>query len=65
MGDTPSRAADFPSASLPTVDGLIAATTLLHDLTLITRNLRDVERTGVRSTVRLRYPGAGAVLPTP
>ncbi len=33
---------------LPTVDGLLAATALVHDLTLVTRNTRDVERTGVR-----------------
>lgn len=33
---------------VPTVDGLLAATALVHDLTLVTRNLRDVERTGVR-----------------
>lgn len=30
------------------VDGLLAATALVHDLTLVTRNVRDVERTGVR-----------------
>ena len=33
---------------LPTVDGLLAATALVHDLTLVTRNVRDVERTGAR-----------------
>lgn len=33
---------------LPTVDGLLAATAMVHDLTLVTRNVRDVERTGVR-----------------
>ena len=32
----------------PTVDGLLAATALVHDFTLVTRNVRDVERTGVR-----------------
>lgn len=32
----------------PTVDGLLAATALVHDLTLVTRNVRDVARTGVR-----------------
>lgn len=30
------------------VDGLLAATAIVHDLTLVTRNVRDVERTGVR-----------------
>ena len=33
---------------IPTVDGLLAATALEHDLVLVTRNVRDVERTGVR-----------------
>ena len=34
--------------SIPTVDGLLAATALVHSLTLVTRNVRDVRRTGVR-----------------
>lgn len=33
---------------IPAVDGLLAATALVHDLALVTRNVRDVERTGVR-----------------
>lgn len=33
---------------LPVADGLIAATALVHDLTLVTRNVRDMARTGVR-----------------
>jgi predicted nucleic acid-binding protein len=32
---------------VPTVDGLLAATALVHGLTLVTRNTRDVVRTGV------------------
>ena len=32
---------------LPTVDGLLAATALVHGMTLVTRNTRDVERAGV------------------
>jgi predicted nucleic acid-binding protein len=32
---------------VPTVDGLLAATALVHGLTLVTRNARDVARTGV------------------
>lgn len=32
---------------LRTVDGLLAATALEHGMTLVTRNTRDVERTGV------------------
>jgi toxin FitB len=33
---------------LPVVDGLLAATAIAGDLTLVTRNARDVARTGVR-----------------
>lgn len=33
---------------VPTVDGLLAATALMHDLVLVTRNIRDVQTTGVR-----------------
>lgn len=33
---------------IPTVDGLLVATALVHDLVMVTRNVRDVERTGVR-----------------
>ena len=32
---------------LPVVDGLMATTAKVHNLTLATRNIRDVERTGV------------------
>ena len=33
---------------LPVIDSLLAATALVHDLTLVTRNVRDVARTGVK-----------------
>jgi predicted nucleic acid-binding protein len=33
---------------IPAVDGLLAATALVHDMTLVTRNVADVQRTGVR-----------------
>jgi predicted nucleic acid-binding protein len=33
---------------VPAVDGLLAATAIVHDLTLVTRNARDVARTGAR-----------------
>jgi toxin FitB len=33
---------------LPVVDGLLAATALVHDLALVTRNVEDVSTTGVR-----------------
>jgi len=33
---------------ISTVDGLLAATAIVHDLTLVTRNVKDVARTGAR-----------------
>jgi predicted nucleic acid-binding protein len=33
---------------VPTVDGLLAATAIVHDLVLVTRNVADVASTGVR-----------------
>ena len=33
---------------LSVMDALLAATALIHDWTLVTRNIRDFERTGVR-----------------
>ena len=35
-----------PRSSLPVIDGLLAATALQHNLTLVTRNTKDVEATG-------------------
>jgi len=32
---------------LPVLDGLLAATASVHNLTFVTRNLKHVERTGV------------------
>lgn len=32
---------------IPVIDGLLAATALVSNLTLVTRNVRDVKRTGV------------------
>lgn len=34
--------------AIPVADGLLAATALVHDLVLVTRNTRDVESTGAR-----------------
>lgn len=34
--------------TLPVIDGLMAATALVHDLTLVTRNVRHVAGLGVR-----------------
>jgi toxin FitB len=33
---------------ISTVDGLLAATSIVHGLTLVTRNVRDVRRTGAQ-----------------
>ncbi len=32
---------------LPSIDGLLAATAAVHDLTIVTRNIADFDRTGV------------------
>ena len=37
------------SLPMPVVDGLMAATAYVHDWTFVTRNTRDVERSGVRT----------------
>jgi predicted nucleic acid-binding protein len=34
--------------AIPAVDGLLAATALVHDLTVVSRNLADLARTGAR-----------------
>lgn len=39
--------ADLKGKSLPAVDSLIAATALVHDLSVVTRNTQDMEGTGV------------------
>lgn len=33
---------------IPAIDGLLAATALAHDLTLVSRNVSDLQRTGAR-----------------
>lgn len=35
-----------PRSPLPVIDGLLAATALHHNLTLVTRNTKDLEVTG-------------------
>ncbi len=34
--------------NVPVVDGLLAATAVVHDMTLVTRNISDIEGLGVR-----------------
>ncbi len=36
------------SVSIPSIDGLIAATAIVHGLTLVTRNVKDMSATGAR-----------------
>jgi toxin FitB len=33
---------------LPEIDGLLAATAIVHDLVLVTRNVKDIQATGAR-----------------
>ncbi len=37
-----------PQQPLPVIDMLLAATAIVHDLTVVTRNAEDFERSGVR-----------------
>ncbi|MGH9203863.1 MAG: PIN domain-containing protein, partial [Vicinamibacterales bacterium] len=46
---------------LPVVDGLLAATARVHGLILVTRNVRDVARTGVRLINPFEPGGTDAV----
>ena len=41
---------------VPDIDGLLAATALVHDLTLVTRNISDVRATGVRCLIPFHDP---------
>ncbi|MGH3736760.1 MAG: type II toxin-antitoxin system VapC family toxin [Micromonosporaceae bacterium] len=41
-------AAQHPARPVPVADALIAATAKVHGLTLVTRNVKDFEATGVR-----------------
>jgi toxin FitB len=43
---------------LPAIDGLLAATALVHDWTLVTRNTKDMARTGVRLLNPWDWPDA-------
>jgi predicted nucleic acid-binding protein len=42
---------------VPVVDGLMAATAKIHGLTLATRNVRDVARTGVACVNPFEHEG--------
>jgi toxin FitB len=42
-----SGLASAKGVNVPVVDGLLAATAIQHNLTLVTRNTRDVAATGV------------------
>lgn len=38
--------AEKEGAPIPSIDGLIGATAIVHNLTLVTRNVKDIVRTG-------------------
>jgi hypothetical protein len=40
--------AELQGAPIPTIDGLVGATALAHNLTAVTRNERDIKATGAR-----------------
>ena len=42
---------------LPVLDAILAATAIVHGLTLVTRNVYDVKRTGVRLLNPFEEPG--------
>lgn len=48
VADRWGRVQAVAGRTLPAVDGLLAATALQHDLTLVTRSTRDFADTGVR-----------------
>jgi predicted nucleic acid-binding protein len=56
-----ARLAMLPSRDIP--DLLIAATALVHDLTVVTRNARHFADTGVRIMNPWQAPGAGSPSP--
>lgn len=41
-------AAEREGVPIPSIDGLICATAITHNLTLVTHNIKDMVRTGVR-----------------
>lgn len=40
--------AELQGSPIPTIDGLVGATALAHNLTVVTRNERDIQATGAR-----------------
>jgi toxin FitB len=47
VADRWGHLAGAKGATIPVIDGLLAATALQHNLTLVTRNTKDMTRTGV------------------
>jgi toxin FitB len=47
VADRWGHLASAKGATVPVIDGLLAATALQHNLTLVTRNTKDMARTGV------------------
>lgn len=40
---------ELAGQTIPVIDALFAATALIHDLVLVTRNIQDIEASGVRT----------------
>lgn len=62
------RAAETPAdlyLSVITIDKQIAATALIHDLTLVTRNTQDFIGTGARLVDPFSPPGRARAAPRP
>jgi toxin FitB len=47
IADRWGHLSDARGATVPVIDGLLAATAIHHNLTLVTRNTKDMARTGV------------------
>jgi predicted nucleic acid-binding protein len=47
IADRWGHLAGAKGATIPVIDGLLAATAIHHNLTLVTRNAKDMARTGV------------------
>ena len=47
IADRWGHIAGTKGATVPVIDGMLAATAIHHNLTLVTRNVKDLARTGV------------------
>jgi predicted nucleic acid-binding protein len=54
----PSNPSEAHGAPLPVIDALIVATSLVHELEVVTRNTADLERCGARCVNPWEAPAA-------